>query len=94
MESSVIRHMAGLPNMVGRKFLASPALALSEIFGIAAFSGRMGHVEPGAKRNGSQRVPRLGGRTRRSLELRDGQPVMMAPERAAHALTKFQRKLR
>ena len=22
-------------------------------------------------------------------ELRDGQPVMMAPERAAHALTKF-----
>lgn len=24
MESSVIRHMAGLPNMVGGKFLASP----------------------------------------------------------------------
>ena len=26
-------------------------------------------------------------------ELRDGQPVLMAPERAAHALTKFRRKL-
>ena len=27
-------------------------------------------------------------------ELRDGQPVMMSPERAAHALTKFAAQMR
>jgi hypothetical protein len=51
MESSIIRHMARLPNMVNGKFLASPsrptAGAISET---AAFNGSIGHVESGARR--------------------------------------------
>jgi hypothetical protein len=37
MESSVIRHMAGLPNMGRAKFLATSGY------------GRIAHVEPGKK---------------------------------------------
>jgi Uma2 family endonuclease len=69
--------MARLPNMSAAKFLAVPCY------------GRIGHVQPGEERNGRGRLPRLGEGRDGRWELRDGQPVRMPQERAAHALTKL-----
>ena len=91
MESSVIRHMAGLPNMVGGKFLASPAVAMGAISRIASPVVRFKSSMSSPARNEMDVDAFLAwaeGRDGR-WELRDGQPVMMAPERAAHALTKY-----
>jgi hypothetical protein len=52
MESSVIHHMARLPNMVNGKFLASPRCSDGGNFPDRGFDGRIAHVEPSAKRNG------------------------------------------
>jgi Uma2 family endonuclease len=89
MESSIIRHMAGLPNMVGGKFLASPRPRRPVISRIASPVVRLGMSSPA--RNEMDVDAYLlwaEGRDGR-WELRDGQPVMMAPERALHALIKY-----
>ena len=89
MESSVIRHMAGLPNMVDGKFLARHSAGRQAISWIASPVVRLSMSSPA--RNDMDVDAFLlwaDGRDGR-WELRDGHPVVMAPERAAHALTKF-----
>ena len=83
MKPSVVRRMARLPNTVGRKFLA-----------VCDFAGRARMVRfrmSSPARNEMDVDAFLvwaEGREGR-WELRDGQPVLMSPERAAHALTKY-----
>ena len=89
MESSVVRHMAGLPNLGRSEFLASAASTAGN-FSDRGSGGKIFGMSSPARSEMDVEAFLLwaegrGGR----WELRDGHPVMMAPERAAHALTKF-----
>ena len=81
-----IRCMARLPNMGAAKFLAADRRLARD----RASRGKMACM-PGVA-NSEMDVEEFlvwaEGREGR-WELRDGEPVLMAPERAAHALTKF-----
>jgi Uma2 family endonuclease len=89
MESIDIRHMAGLPNTGRGKFLASPAIRRPGISWILTSMVRLGMSSPARSEMDVDAFLPWAERHDGRWELRDGQPVMMAPERAAHALTKL-----
>ena len=90
MESSVIRYMAGLRYMVGGKFLASPRRRDSTQFLRSPLRWYDSSMSSPARNEMDVDAFLLWAEGRDGRwELRDGQPVMMAPERALHALTKF-----
>jgi Uma2 family endonuclease len=89
MESSVIRRMARLPNMVGGKFLASPAIRIPGISRVGPPVVRLRMSSPAKNEMDVDAfLAWVEGRQGR-WELREGQPVTMAPERALHALIKY-----